>query len=377
MGFQELLDPHRNKRRRFDKIIDLVAKAQRPKTNYRFLSHVDLLGLDFLRRILEIQTSYMLLLRSFAAIYSMKFVTKDSTARFLPEPIAARGELSLEEIMNWSRRVETKELYETFCSYPHRGLISLFADLKLEEPFLHDEFAARVIDKPFTAEMILSDWGGLDRVKEVEKLLRVNKIKSFRPEKQSDDDIRQSAWEKTLCLWRQPESALWRPGAVNDEVLTPMAIFPGAPYIQMLPPEKEFWEGPMARAWHDGKLAFLREGVPILAGEKESIPEKARQDRRNEWERIARQKAILDDPAVQMETRRLIHERTDSAPDVSSRMLDVLRIAKKRWGAKAVKALRHNSEGRTEEEAAKLAGITSRTLRNYKLKLTKDFSKKK
>ena len=144
----------------------------------------------------------------------------------------------------------------------------------------------------------------------------------------------------------------------------------------MLPAEKEFWEGPMARAWRDGKMAFLRQGVPILVGDKESIPEIVRQDRRNGWETIAREQKILDDPAAQEETRRQLFKRTDSKPDVSSDMLTILRRAKKRWGAKAFAALKYCSEGKTEEEAAKLAGTTARTVRNYIFKLKKEFSQK-
>ena len=114
----------------------------------------------------------------------------------------------------------------------------------------------------------------------------------------------------------------------------------------------------------------------MLAGDKESIPEQVRQDRRNEWEKMARQKAILDDPAAQEETKRQLHEKRDNKPDVSSRMLDVLRLARKRWGAKAVIALKYCSHGKTEDEAAKLAGLTARTVRNYKLKLAKELSQK-
>lgn len=175
----------------------------------------------------------------------------------MAEPMAKKGYLSLPEILEWSRNVGTRELYETYCTYPHRGLIALLADLNLEEPFLHNEFAARVADKPFTSELILMDWGGLDRRAEVEKLLRVNKIKSFRPSKQSDNDIKQSAWAKSLELWRKPGVEFLQPGSIaGDEFLTPLPEFPGAPHTKMLPPEKEFWEGPMARAWRSGKMVF-------------------------------------------------------------------------------------------------------------------------
>jgi hypothetical protein len=395
VNFQQRLDPNGSKRRQFDKIIEIVVKGQRPKTDYRWLSHVDFLGLDFLRRILEIQTSYMLLLRSFAAMYRRGFMA---------EPVATKGYLSLQELFEWSRTVGMKELYEVYCSYPDRTLVGLLVDLKLEEPFLHDEFARRLADKPFTSELILLDWGGLDREKEVEKLLRVNKIKSFRPVKQSDEDIKQSAWAKTLELWRQPGVEFWRPGSVLDnELLTPLPGFPGAPHIRMLPPEKEFWEGSMAKAWRDGKMTFLREGVPMLAGEKETIPQRAREHRRTEWKTLARREKIFsgqedfpeDGPEAwrtvwdhseaaknqrQKEIRDEIHpdleKKINKTPDVSSQMFKVLQIAKKRWGSPVAKALAAMAQGMNEKEAAERYKIPYQSLRRYVAKLKKEFLKK-
>lgn len=51
---------------------------------------------------------------------------------------------------------------------------------------MDNEFAARLGDKPFTSEMILIDWGGLDRKKE---LFRAIKSKSVWARKQSNDEI--------------------------------------------------------------------------------------------------------------------------------------------------------------------------------------------
>ena len=61
-----------------------------------------------------------------------------------------------------------------------------------------------------------------------------------------DEDIKQSAWAKTLEEWRKL-------GTLSDDELTPLPAFPD---VKMLRPEKEFWEGPMAQVWRDGKLAF-------------------------------------------------------------------------------------------------------------------------
>jgi DNA-binding CsgD family transcriptional regulator len=58
-------------------------------------------------------------------------------------------------------------------------------------------------------------------------------------------------------------------------------------------------------------------------------------------------------------------------------MFKVLQEAKKRWGAKAVAAIKYFLEGKTEQEAAELAGITDRTFRNYQTRLRKILSSKK
>ena len=65
--------------------------------------------------------------------------------------------------------------------------------------------------------------------------------------------------------------------------------------------------------------------------------------------------------------------------DVSAQILAVLKEAQKhkRWGPNAIKAIEYFLEGKTEKEAAKLAGITDKTFRNNIIRLKKIFSSKK
>ena len=358
VSFEKLLDPTGKRKKEFDSIIQTLALSPRPKADYSQLEHVQFLGLRFFRRILEIQTAYMLLSGSSLAMRRRGWQAAQIIAQ-----TTEKGELSL--ILQWSRDAEPQQLYEVYYTYPHRGLITFFADLKLEEPFFDHEFDTRTIDRSFTREMIRLDWGEEDRQMEIEKLLGINKLKSFRPHKQSDEDLKQLTWLKVLELWRKPG---------KGEPLPELPDFP----IAMLEREKEFWRGQMARAWQIGMGGLLNEAVPILEGEKENIPETARRHRRTQWETLRDQADILADAAAESETRRQLHEKeTTLAPDVSADLFAVLRIAKKRWGAKAVIALRAHAKGQTEEEAAQSAGITARTLRNYLLKLKKEFSQKK
>jgi hypothetical protein len=241
----------------------------------------------------------------------------------------------------------------------------------MEERFcIEPEMARRLRGKPFTSAMIVLD-EGQDAVLDIERILKVDKIKSRHLREQEDVDIKQDALTIAVEKWREPDAR------VSVRKSTPLPAFPAIGLIGMLPNEEKFWEGAMARAWKNGKLAVLQNHVPKFRGDKENAPEKAREGRRNKWRTIKRQSEILSDPAAQEEARRQIHERTDSKPDVSNNMLKVLRLAKKRWGPKAVIALKYCSQGKTEEEAAKLAGVTSRSVRNYKLKLEKEFSRKK
>jgi hypothetical protein len=285
MGFQEQLDPNGSKRRQFERTVELVAERPRPKGDYRSMNDTDFLAIDFLGRILEIQTSYMLLLRSFAALRQRGYIA---------EPVAQKGYLSFAEIVAWNHEVQPKELYEAYCSYPDRLLIGLLVDLKLERFFLDDEFAKRLSDKPFTTEMLLIDCG-LDREKELNRVIRT---KSIWARKQSADDIR-DLLGAVGELWCEPSSK----NISDEEIITPLPKFPGAPHIKMLHPEKEFWEGPITKIWQDGKRAFVRKTVPLLAGEKEDISEKARLQQRNEWQTIARQRKIVEKwrPDIELE----------------------------------------------------------------------------
>ncbi len=200
--------------------------------------------------------------------------------------------------------------------------------------------------------------------------------KSFRPEKYSEQDIKQSAWEKTLELWRAGGSAFW--GSSNGELLTPLPRFPGAPYIRMLPVEREFWEGPMAGAWRGGKAAFLREAVPTLAGKREDIPERVRQHQRNEWRTIARQKEILDDSSVQVEIRGSVH-REDPEHTAIARFdyYRAYRIAEKRWGKRGRIFLDQLRNERSVDDASTQAGVTRQMGYKYLKELKKALSFKK
>ena len=358
VSFEKLLDPTGKRKKEFDSIIQTLALSPRPKADYSQLEHVQFLGLRFFRRILEIQTAYMLLSGSSLAMRRRGWQAAQIIAQ-----TTEKGELSL--ILQWSRDAEPQQLYEVYYTYPHRGLITFFADLKLEEPFFDHEFDTRTIDRSFTREMIRLDWGEEDRQMEIEKLLGINKLKSFRPHKQSDEDLKQLTWLKVLELWRKPG---------KGEPLPELPDFP----IAMLEREKEFWRGQMARAWQIGMSCLLNEAVPILAGEKESIVETARLHRRESWRTFARHEKFEreHEHIIKGKVHPEPEEKETQTPDISARQVEVLRLAKKRWGSGGVSAFRALFKGATEEEAAKRAGRDVRTIKRWKRDLTLHFSKK-
>lgn len=52
------------------------------------------------------------------------------------------------------------------------------------------ELEKRMQKKQLSSELILLDWEGLDRTKELQKLLQVDKIKSYDAREQEDVDIK-------------------------------------------------------------------------------------------------------------------------------------------------------------------------------------------
>jgi hypothetical protein len=353
MSFENLLDPTGKRKGEFDAILDFLTQSpQRPKRDYAKLSNADFLATDFLSGIREIQCSFMLLFRSFVSVYQ----------RFkgVPEPIARNGYLSLAKIMEWNRSAGPQRLYETYCAYPDPTLVGLYIDLKLEGSFLNSEFVARLEHKPFSSEMILVDWDGLDREKE---LLRIAKSKGTWGRKWSDDNIK-STLGKMYEWWREVDT-------VTADETTMIPEFPDAPHIQMLPDEKEFWEGPMTKAWHDGKNAFLRQAVPILSGEKELIPERARREQRTEWETIARQQRINDErsPDIEAELHNKFLDGLEYVLSIEKQEIDnglsaqAYNLARKRAGEKGVIFLKALEEDRkiTVKEASERAGLAYRS----------------
>ncbi len=109
----------------------------------------------------------------------------------------------------------------------------------------------------------------------------------------------------------------------------------------------------------------LRALLPALDGSTEQIPEKVWGAQREEWKKLERRETMLNDPGVRDTIIAYLHKRTEMP-------VEIILYAQKRWSDKAAKALLYLSQGETEKEASKRAGISDRTLRNHLTWLKKD-----
>ncbi len=356
------------RRHEFDALIEWAASTVQVMPPCRQLSDSDLITQFSHNNLLSCQCAYMILLRTFAVLLRHGL---------LAEPLARRGELTLEEILLWRRDPITRPLYEAYCTYPDRPLIGLMAVLRIDEARMDFEWARRLGDKPVTQEFIRLDWLEEDRSTQVKRLLKVDRITSYQPWEQDEKDLQQSALLKAIELWRTPGRPSENPSRL-----------PSFPLKNMLPQEREFWEGPMARAWANGHGTFLGETLPVLAGEKESIPQTVRDHRRTRWDMLARRRTLLAgqeefppggaeasrsewdwaDPARRSRQEEIAsHVHSVAAKDLVSRLSEKLtaerlhRVARKRWGAPGQKFLEALEQGKDVAAAAEYAGISRPT----------------
>jgi hypothetical protein len=269
---------------------------------------------------------------------------------------------------------------------PDRQLIDVLADAILENAAITRELRTRLKDKPVGKDLILVDQGRKTDINALEKLLKFDSITSYRRSKYDAKDIQQDAWVKTLQVYRKQGSTALRQHAGRIRPISP-------PQIQLHQPEREFWDKIVLLAWFNNLKRYIEKVLPILNQSTERIPEQTRQALRSKFEKWKAKKRTGKDVPLRVADRVLLSrsdsrtwrkgaERIDGAEDkadLSAQMFAVLKEAQKhkRWGPKAIKALKYVSDGKTEKEAAQLAGITSKTLRNDIARLRKIFSSKK
>lgn len=252
---------------------------------------------------------------------------------------------------------------------------------RLEQDAIYEQTSKRLKKSKVGSELLRLEG---KRVKpeglgELHKALRVERITTYRPKKYSDEDLKEIAVEGALKAFSEMGRAL--------KMEMPQGAYPLTPLARPLPvkPEvSEQWERVNA-AMERKDFAMMQEYyLPALEGKK--ISQRARQALRDwfeKWEAQKRKGEEVDlrtgEKILRRERRVEEVEEADEKADVSARMFKVLREAQKhkRWGKKAIKAFTYYLQGKTEEEAAKLAEITARTFRNNIQRLRDIFAPKK
>ena len=244
-------------------------------------------------------------------------------------------------------------------------LLSSIVKLKLEEIALIAEYEQRMASRLLGRELRKPS-----SIKRLQELLGVDKLQTWRPQKEDSDDLRALAITKAVEKYRRQ---------CDDLAGKPTQRIPRLPVRAGAE-----WDNLHRDRFEKKVKPALKNLLPVLYGTSETIKGDIHQVLRNYWEQWAAQMRTGEEVDLQEGQKILrregrIFEELDERVDVSFRMFKVLQEAKKRkrWGPKAIKALKYLLEDKTEKEAAQLAGITDKTLRNDIIRLKKIFSNKK
>jgi hypothetical protein len=289
------------------------------------------------------------------------------------------SDAAVDEIMNLVEPPMTRPAILKLAEwYYEPGLFWVFAECMGEQPYAIRELDNRMINRQIGKHLavIPATIGKETDISGVGKYLWADRrIKALlKPFGVVDSEgVRESEYETADLMQKSFVKALELIEVESDIKPVPLPPYP----LPLRPDFQHVWDTDIANLWAqvvENDLGRIKAGL-ILSDD--SLREGVRGESRNLWATDRRRLKIL--AVNHLEIQSEVHPEVDDRnliPDVSDRMLKVLRIAKKRWGVKAVRALRYLFNGKTEEEAARLAGITTRTLLNYKTRLAKEFSQK-
>lgn len=290
------------------------------------------------------------------------------------------------KISQISRNPNPENLATLYEIFPDERPLKFLVRLPIEQRHILDELDRR--HRPFKAgrAFILMDEGQPVDLKDIHKVLDVEKITSYRPEKEDAEDLKSETVMGAVRFFnRRGESVgvKQRPG---------MPI-PGIPSKWGLPTtDPDPWG-----LWYRYSLdcyveKILKDYLSLFFGRVDRLKEAGRQHLRDHFEKWKADKRAGDEVSID-EADKAFSGRSRSGvwrnksdtvveeekADISQRMFEVLREAKKhkRWGPQFIEFTKHYLEGKSEKEAAKLAKITDRTARNHLAKLRKIFTSSK
>ncbi|MEW5917019.1 MAG: hypothetical protein AB1762_11460 [Gemmatimonadota bacterium] len=201
------------------------------------------------------------------------------------------------------------------------------------------------------------------------KALRVDRLTSYRPAKEDDDDLRHDALAAALSFVRERGTR-----TVAGRNLPAQIEFPVLKGISLPTLDPERWNRPVARA--QGLRAAFALLLPVLRGEIEPVAERVRQASREHfrtWRAKKRSAAesSLDDPKLAPIASPPRSEEIASSErmDSTRAALNAYREVVARWGDKAGAFLHGIAAGLSIAAAARAAGISRQTGHKYIRKL--------
>lgn len=194
--------------------------------------------------------------------------------------------------------------------------------------------------------------------------LHVERITSYRRNREDDEDLRsdalRAALQKLEKFRSSPMHQINLPSRVNLSALP----------VDGLPPTEGRWDWPAIRARQVAET--LRLLLPLLNGDAEKLPETVRQAMREHFRKwnAAKRTGLEISLAEENESGTPLAElaaESDTERTALSKheVLSFLKIAEERWGPMGTASLRALYEGNTTQAAAKLAGISRQTGHNY------------
>jgi hypothetical protein len=236
------------KQNEFFSILNQVADIPRPRLDYSTLSNATLAGCEFIRRLMEIQGFFMAHHRVTGKV-----------------PVNRKD---LEHLLVLSMNLTPLRLAAIYNACSDAALVSLLADLEVEELFLGVEIERRLADKRIGTVMILAPFfegsNPIDKWQWLTKELGADKIKyRGRDRAKENHDLRVDLVMRALKKAATLEAPSYEPG--------PLPPFP----LDLHPAERSFWNTGLAKVWRRGHKTLRKGLITILNGDAEDISRSA------------------------------------------------------------------------------------------------------
>ncbi len=198
------------------------------------------------------------------------------------------------------------------------------------------------------------------------RVLRIERLQSYRPEDESDEDLRAHGLMKAYEYYDH----------MGEEAIFPLPHGLGAalpPNLGLPEQDPPPWDYLLPRVTSLQIQQALRVFLPILEGDVERLPGKVWQALRDLFEKRKAQKRDAqraDEPFETLEEAGHI-PRHHGVQDAMSDLVQVFKLAERRWGPKATAFLNALREDCTQDEAAKRAKISRQTGHKYLRELAK------